>query len=257
MSLAVYRWQSIFSPVPQLITISCRAASSPFARMKPTHFSTMIGTHPPPIRLSNLTVSARARPNIPPPTGCSERVSEEDNIWVHCMEGDGFAPGFLWPKIIATWLKFITSLWVPGIWNDDWLDNPIKCSKFLKGHTFLSWNLLHANLPSKLRSTAIILVLYQWCITLGMQDFLPSYLWYLERHWWQPHWPGILVRCPGMPTLGSRGFSLSESWGRNHGRRGTGSASPPWFRPQALRERETSGTQGKVCHSKWSTEIWH
>ena len=35
-------------------------------------------------------------------------------------------------------------------------------------------------------------------------------------------WPGRL-QVPG----GSRGFSLSESWGRNHGRRGTG--RNPWL----------------------------
>ena len=56
-------------------------------------------------------------------------------------------------------------------------------------------------------------------------------------------------------TLGSRGFSLSESWGRNHGRRGTRgeaelrrlapSPPPPVISAPALRERETSGTQGK------------
>ena len=48
----------------------------------------------------------------------------------------------------------------------------------------------------------------------------------------------ILIRYSA--TLGSRGFSPSEIWGRNHGRRGTGSEAPD------LREREISGTQGKI-----------
>ena len=50
------------------------------------------------------------------------------------------------------------------------------------------------------------------------------------------------------PTLGSRGFSLSEGWGRKYGRRGDGSEAepPPGFSAPALRERETSGTQGSI-----------
>ena len=42
-------------------------------------------------------------------------------------------------------------------------------------------------------------------------------------------------------TLGSRGFSLSESWGRNHGRRGTGCEAEP--------RRETSGNK---CRCLWT-----
>ena len=42
-------------------------------------------------------------------------------------------------------------------------------------------------------------------------------------------------------TLGSRGFSLSESWGRKYG-----PAPPPLvLSAPALRQRETSGTQGR------------
>ena len=41
-------------------------------------------------------------------------------------------------------------------------------------------------------------------------------------------------------TLGSRGFSLSESWGRNHGRRETGGEAEP--------RRETSGNKCRWSH---------
>ena len=48
---------------------------------------------------------------------------------------------------------------------------------------------------------------------------------------------GTTARNNRLPTLGSRGFSLSESWGRNHGRRGTGSeAAPPRSQPPAARD---------------------
>ena len=50
--------------------------------------------------------------------------------------------------------------------------------------------------------------------------------------------------CTG--TLGSRGFSLSESWDRNHGRQGIGDEARPAISAPALRERETSGTHGNV-----------
>ena len=46
-------------------------------------------------------------------------------------------------------------------------------------------------------------------------------------------------------SLGSRGFSISENWGRSHARRRPVPRSPPpVISAPALRERETSGTQG-------------
>ena len=47
-------------------------------------------------------------------------------------------------------------------------------------------------------------------------------------------WLAIFNCLKSLSTLGSRGFLLLESWGRNHGRRG------------ALQEQETCGTQGNL-----------
>ena len=60
----------------------------------------------------------------------------------------------------------------------------------------------------------------------------------------------VRMRC--ILTLGSRGYSLSESWGRKYERRLRLAPSPPplVFSAPVLRERVTSGTQGSVS---WDT----
>ena len=75
-------------------------------------------------------------------------------------------------------------------------------------------------------------------ITRKKQVAGASRLWLLSE---RPHGDVIYGRVPSR-SLGSRGFSLSESWDRNYGRPGTGSEAAP-----ALPERETSSvTQGSL-----------
>ena len=56
-------------------------------------------------------------------------------------------------------------------------------------------------------------------------------------------------------TMASRGFFLSESWDRNHGRLAP-SPPPPVILAPALRERETSGSQGNAQATPVATDFW-
>ena len=94
------------------------------------------------------------------------------------------------------------------------------------------------------------------CISLHVHNFAFAHV--RDDNSDHPHWVSILWGF--LPTLwGSRGFSLSESWGRNHGRRETGGdaeAVPrrPWFRPQ-LSESEKP-LEPRLLSSIAFTAIW-